>query len=173
MSNNDDSVIAKKQQLLEKWLTGLRILQKGNFLASTHYGKCGKMFGIPVVIMTSIVSSTIFATLGNNPNQNIQIAAGLVSIGATVLSSLQTFLGYADRASSHKEAAVGYGELRTEVQVLLASSLPEIDDLDARIDSIRTRWSALDKASPTLPAWIIKNVTKSGDPGNDPHKARM
>lgn len=144
----------KKEELLEGWHKGLRILQIGNFTASTYYGKLGKRFGVPVVITTSIVSSAIFATIGESQYFAIQLAAGFVSILATVLSSLQTFLGYSERSSSHKEAAVGYGELRTEVQVLLASDLPNVTDLDARIESIRTRWSALDKGSPTLPNWI-------------------
>ncbi len=158
----------KKKVLLEGWHKGLRILQKGNFTAATYYGKLGKRFGVPVVITTSIVSSTIFATMGDSQYSEIQLAAGMFSILATVLSSLQTFLGYSERSSNHKEAAVGYGELRTEVQVLLASDLTAITSLDARIESIRTRWSALDKGSPTLPNWIYtetaKTVTQSKPP---------
>ncbi|NTU57576.1 MAG: SLATT domain-containing protein [Chlorobiaceae bacterium] len=148
----------RKIDLLERWHNGLRILQKGNFMASTHYGKCGKLFGIPVVIITSIVSSAIFATIGKSADSAIQLTAGFISILATVLSSLQTFLGYSERASSHKEAAVGYGTLRTEVQVLLANDLSKVNNLDDRIESIRTRWNALDKSSPTLPQWIFANA---------------
>lgn len=151
----------KKEDLLKGWHKGLRILQKGNFIASTYYGKLGKRFGVPVVITTSIVSSTIFATIGESEYSGIQLVAGFVSILATVLSSLQTFLGYSERSSSHKEAAVGYGELRTEVQLLLASDLPHVTDLEARIESIRSRWSALDKGSPTLPDWIYADAAKA------------
>lgn len=158
-TSNDTSV--KLEELLKGWHKGLHILQKGNFTAATYYGKLGKRFGVPVVITTSIVSSAIFATIGNSEQTSIQLAAGFVSILATVLSSLQTFLGYSERSSNHKEAAVGYGELRTEVQVLLASSLPNVKDLDARIESIRTRWSALDKGSPTLPDWIYIDAAKA------------
>lgn len=151
----------KKEELLKGWHKGLRILQIGSFTASTYYGKLGKRFGVPVVITTSIVSSAIFATIGESQHSEILLAAGFVSILATVLSSLQTFLGYSERSSSHKEAAVGYGELRTEVQVLLASDLPNVTDLEARIESIRTRWSALDKVSPTLPNWIYADAAKA------------
>lgn len=155
----------KKEILLNGWHKGLRILQIGNFNASTYYGKIGKRFGIPVVIITSVVSSAIFATLGESQHREIQIVAGFVSILATVLSSLQTFLGYSELSSSHKEAAVGYGELRTEIQILLASDLPNVSNLDERIDSIRTRWSGLDKGSPTLPKKIYAEAAKAV--GND------
>jgi len=151
----------KKEDLLAAWHKSLRILQTGNFLAATHYGKVGKRFGVPVVIVTSVVSSAIFATMGESQHAQIQFVAGFFSLLATVLSSLQTFLGYAERSSSHKEAAVGYGELRTEVQVLLAGDLSTTADLDGRIESIRTRWTALDKGSPTLPSWAYGQAAKS------------
>ena len=93
--NTTIDTIGKKEDLLEGWHKGLRILQIGNFEASTYYGKLGKRFGVPVVITTSIVSSAIFATMGDSQYSAIQLAAGLVSILATLLSSLQTFLGYA------------------------------------------------------------------------------
>ena len=160
------NVTEKKQDLLKRWHKALRILQKGNFGAATYYGKLGKRFGVPVVIATSVVSSAIFATLGNSEYPQIQLAAGFVSILATVLSALQTFLGYPERSSSHREAAGGYGDLRTEVQVLLASDLSTIADLDDRIESIRTRWNALDKGSPTLPEWIYAKA--AGAVGGDP-----
>lgn len=158
----------KKEDLLRTWHKGLRILQIGNFTASTYYGKLGKRFGFFVVIATSAVSSTVFATIGSSQNTQIQFAAGVISLVATVLSALQTFLGYAERASSHKEAAVGYGELRTEVQVLLASDLPKVADLETRIESIRSRWSALDKGSPTLPDRIYADAAKAAAQSKGP-----
>lgn len=159
--NTSAATIQKKEEILKGWLRGLRILQKGNFTAATYYGKLGKRFGVPVVITTSIVSSAIFATLGNSQCREIQIIAGFISILATILASLQTFLGYAERSSSHKEAAVGYGELRTETQILLTCDLAAVPNLDERIESIRTRWNALDKSSPTLPASIYEATVKT------------
>jgi hypothetical protein len=159
----------KKEEMLKGWLRGLRILQKGNFNAATYYSKLGKRFGVPVVITTSIVSSAIFATLGTQCKE-IQIAAGFISILATILASLQTFLGYAERSSSHKEAAVGYGELRTEVQVLLTCDLMAVPNLDERIESIRKRWSALDKASPTLPTSIYETTARTIENAGQKHK---
>lgn len=155
------SPIIRKVELLEGWHKGLRVLQRGNFAASTHYGKIGKRFGVPVVISTSVVSSSIFATIGDSAHAEIQLLAGAISLLATVLSSLQTFLGYSERSSWHKEAAAGYGELRTEVQVLLASDLAAISDLDSRIESIRARWNALDKISPTIPRGIYEETAKA------------
>ncbi len=162
MSTPEESV-QKKEELLKGWHKGLRLLQIGNFTASSYYGKAGKRFGIPVVIATTVVSSVIFASLGTSDHQVLQIVAGIISIFSTILSSLQTFLGYSERSSSHKEAAAGYGELRTEVQVLLSRDLPTVADLDARIEAIRTRWNALDKGSPPLPDWVRAGATQAAE----------
>ena len=156
-------IVQKKEALLKDWHTGLRLLQIGNFRASSYYAKVGKRFGIPVVITTTIVSSAIFASLGESDHKVLQLIAGFVSILSTILSSLQTFLGYSERSSSHKEAAAGYGELRTEVQVLLSLDLVAVTNLDARIEGIRTRWNALDKGSPPLPDWVRAEASKTAE----------
>ena len=86
----------RKRSLLGQWLIGLRILHLGNFYASKHCTRLNQLFGIPVVITTGIVGSAIFASIGKTQNHTLQICA----ISATVLASLQTFLGYANRASA-------------------------------------------------------------------------
>jgi len=74
----------KKEDLLRGWHRGRRILQIGNFAVSTYFGKLGKRFGVAVVVATTIVGSTIFATMGESQYQVIQFAAGFVSVVATV-----------------------------------------------------------------------------------------
>jgi hypothetical protein len=163
MSENDES-IKKKEDLLKNWLTGLRTLNKGNFVAATYFQKVHRVFGVPVMIATSVVGSAIFATLGKSGESAIQISAGIMSLAATVLSSLQTFLGYAERSSQHKSAAVKYGEVRTEVQWLLAHDLQKVADLDKKIETIRARWNNVDAEAPTLPKWIIEETEAEVSP---------
>ena len=160
--------IQKKAALLADWHRALRVLQVGNFLAATHFGRVGKRLGVPVVIATSAVSSAIFATLGDSEYRGVQLGAGFLSLLATVLSSLQTFLGYGERAAAHKEAAVGYGELRTQVQLLLTNDLAAVADLDDRMESLRTRWNAQDAGAPTLPGWLLAAAEKAAAAGAKP-----
>lgn len=152
--STDTATIQKTEGLLMRWHHGLHILQLGNFKAATYYGRCAKLLGVPVTIATTVVASAIFATLGKSSTWWIQFSAGVLTILAAVLSALQTFLGYGERSRSHQTVAVGYGELRMELQVLLVKDLAQVADLDKCLDSIRSRWSALDKGAPTLPQWI-------------------
>jgi hypothetical protein len=68
--------------------------------ARSHY-LAGKMsqaknirLGVPVMVTTTIVGTTIFATLSKTPDIRWQITTGLLSIAAAVLASLQTFFRY-------------------------------------------------------------------------------
>lgn len=123
-------------------------------MAAKYYGRLNVWLGVPVVVITSVAGSTIFATSGDPATKPVQYAAGAISLLATVLASLQTFLAFGDRAEKHKNAATRYGELRTEIQVLLSTELDQTLELDKRIESIRQRWARVDREAPTLPQRI-------------------
>lgn len=161
-------MIDKKRELLENWHRGLRILHKGNFAAATLYHRSHRLMGILVIIFTSIAGSSIFSTAGKVDQEVLQITAGVFALCATVLASLQTFLGYSEFSEKHKEAAIKYGDLRMEVQTLLAKDLNAMADIDDTIENIRKRWSETDKISPTLPQFIYNRESrlfKSGKSG--------
>ena len=117
---------------------------------------------------STIVGTTIFATLEKSPNVYVGILAGLFSIAAAVLASLNTFLGYSERAEKHKLAAVQYGDLRTEIEQFIAIPPPE-NKLEKVLESFRNRWEIQNKQSPIVSQRLWKKVekafsTKSRDP---------
>lgn len=148
------NVLQEKRALLTAWYRSLRILHRGGFMAAKYYGRLNVWLGVPVVIITSVAGSTIFATSGDPSTKPLQYAAGAITLLATVLASLQTFLAFGDRAEKHKNSAARYGELRTETQVLLSCELDQLPDLNMRIESIRQRWARVDREAPTLPQRI-------------------
>ena len=77
------------------------------------------MLGVPVVICTSIVGTSIFATLSDNPAVIWKIAAGLISLAATVLAALQTFFKFSELSAKHKLAGAEYGTLRRKIDLFL------------------------------------------------------
>ena len=151
---------SRGETLLNMWYRSLRTLQNGHFMASAYYGWVAKALGVPVVIGSSVVSSAVFSTLSEADGDNrIKMVAGGISIFVTVFSSLQTFLGFAERATHHKQAAIGYGSLRTESQVMLVD-IGDISTLQTRLDSIRNRWSKLDEDAPTLKESFVVKAKK-------------
>ncbi len=68
--------------------------------------------------MTSVVGTTIFATLAQGKGSvGIAIATGMLSVAAAVMSALQTFLAYPERALQHKDAANQYALIRREIEI--------------------------------------------------------
>jgi hypothetical protein len=74
--------------------------------------------GIPAILASTIVGTSIFATLNTSPDIRWRIAAGLVALLAASLSALQTFFRYAERAERHRIAAAKYGDLRRRCDLL-------------------------------------------------------
>lgn len=74
------------------------------------------LIGVPVVITTSIVATSIFATLNTNPDIIWKITTGFVSIAAVVLSALQTFFKFSELAEKHRANGVNYSSLRRQIE---------------------------------------------------------
>jgi len=155
------------QQIFKQWYIGIRIPHVSHKLASTHYEKINKALGILVVITTTLVGTTLFATLESSQNTSVQITIGLLSITSAILSALQTFLNFSELAGKHKIAATKYGELRREFDIMIISSSKKEQDFEEFLKNFRLKWNQIDLESPTIPKNIyikardaIKNSNK-------------
>jgi hypothetical protein len=107
--------------------------------------------GVPVVALSAIVGTALFASLAHDVNVGLRIAAGTISVITAVLASIQTFLRFGARAEQHRVAAERWSAIRREIEKVCA--LPPklagdpkqvLDDVGARMDE------AADKA-PAMP----------------------
>src|SRR5262245_65525716 len=89
---------------VQRYRHNAAVVARAHFLAWERYARWNRFFGIPVVIMTALVGTAIFGTLQQNPELHWRILAGGISISATVLAALQTYLNFAEQAEKHKEA---------------------------------------------------------------------
>ena len=95
------------------------------------------VLGVPVIVLTTLVGTSVFASLSTQPDPRLQITTGIASVVAAVLAALQTFLGHSDRAEKHRLAGAKYGALGRQLEELLStgadiSNLPKIREwLDA------------------------------------------
>lgn len=112
--------------------------------------RLGRILGICVVVLATVVGTSVFATIESTPSTAAQVLTGLLSLGAGVLAALQTFLGLDSRASRHRDASVQYGAIRRELEQLRAAGMPA----DAAIADLRRRWDEIDAAAPGVPARI-------------------
>ena len=95
------------------------ITGRGHYLASDVALRRQNWFGIPVVVTTVIVGTSIFATISTDPAIGWKIAAGLITLAAAILSALQTFFKFSEVAERHKASGASYGALRRRFDLFL------------------------------------------------------
>jgi FAD/FMN-containing dehydrogenase len=110
-------------------------------------------FGIPVVVLTTFVGTSVFATLQSDVHVSLRIGLGLISVLAAVLASLQTFLRFGERAEKHRSSAELWAALRREIDEMLAlhpTYLASRGDPKQYLDDLRRRMDEIAQQSPEL-----------------------
>jgi hypothetical protein len=115
--------------LLAEWLRRVVLSSQGHYENAQRLDKFNLFLGIPVVCLSAFVGTSVFASLGKNVESNIRIIIGLISVAAAVLASLQTFLGFSEKAERHKVYGAHYGSLRRKIEVAFTDNTMSEDDL--------------------------------------------
>jgi hypothetical protein len=152
----DDSV----EDLYASWHRRVAAAEHGHRLMADRLRRRYLLLGIPVVIFTTLVGTSAFASISKAQGNSIQglgvdpdivlLAVGTISVLAAILSSLQTFLRYATRAEGHRIAALRYETLRRDMATTLALPREARGLVDRDLDSARQRMDRYAKESPTI-----------------------
>jgi hypothetical protein len=147
------------QERLTRWRNGIKISHDSHKLAAIHYTQLGRALGIPVVILTTIVGTTVFTSIASSGefSTSLQIVAGSLSIAAAVFSSLYTSLNYGELAERHRAISVKYGNLRREIEEILCF-MQNKTDAESIMEDLRARWNAVDLEAPSVPKKIYDSV---------------
>lgn len=143
------------QQILEEWYKRVSVTQLAHYRSASHFGRRNYWLGIPSVILATVVGTTVFATLAKTPDVLTQIAVGIASVTAAVLTSLQTFLGYSERSEKHRLAGAKYGALGREMEILRAKG-DEVGSSD--LEKIGECLKSLAIESPNNPETIYRKA---------------
>jgi hypothetical protein len=145
--------------LLQDWYRRIGIVQKAHFESAMRFGKQNMQLGLPAIIFSTIVGTSVFASLNNdNIPQLAKIAVGLISVVAALLTALQTFLGFSERAEKHRTTAVRYGAVGRQIEQFLQTGSSARQSTDDLVDQIRERLDRLAEESPVLPADIVRQA---------------
>ena len=147
-------------KLLAQWHNGLRIAHIAQSRSAATCELRGRLLGVAVVVLSTIVGTAIFSTLESSPSTAVKIVAGLASVGAGVLAALQTFLGFDQRAAKHREVAAAYGTLRRELETGMAFP-DESAELSELMNAVRTRWDAIDAKAPAISRRTYEAATRA------------
>ncbi len=144
------------ERLYQAWLRRVAAAESGHRRMSGQMWHRYLALGLPVVVLTTIVGTSVFASLATNENGDptasvrVRVIVGSVSILAAVLSSLQTFLRYGVRSEGHRVAAMRYEALRRDMTKNLALPPDARGDPVRELDGVRQRLDRYAKESPTI-----------------------
>jgi hypothetical protein len=132
------------------------IVGRGHYLAAERLARLNRWLGIPVVVITAVVGTTIFGTINQqNVPTHWKILAGMVSLTGAVLSSLQTSLGFAQTAERHKAVASRYRAIKRRLELFaLKYSGAESNQRAvaiADLENLNKELTELASESPNLP----------------------
>src|SRR5436190_23971590 len=101
------------------------LMSNAHYDMAEGYRTRHRKFGLIVVVITSVSGAAALVSLTKlvDPSQDtwMELGVGLLSLAATVLSALQTFLAFSDLQGQHKKAGDGYSIARRGLQKLLTA----------------------------------------------------
>ncbi|MGH8580385.1 MAG: SLATT domain-containing protein [Gammaproteobacteria bacterium] len=139
--------------LLKDWRQRMAAASEAHYKLASGLRRKNLVLGVPVVIFSSIVGTSLFATLAD-PKAAIppmfKITIGSISVAAAILAALQTFLRFGERAEKHVVAADWYAAVRRDVDQVLALSAEERGKPKECFDRVRKEMSKIGQQSPEI-----------------------
>jgi hypothetical protein len=140
--------------LLRDWQRRAAASAEANYSVAQRLAKHNIRLGIPVVALTTLIGTSVFATLEENVAVEWRIIIGVLSALAAVLASLQTFLRFPERAEKHRAAGEQWSAVRREIAQMLAlhpTYLASRGDPKSYLDDLRRRMDEIASQSPEMP----------------------
>jgi hypothetical protein len=161
---------ADVRSLLQEWGRRANASSDAHYDAARHFSQLNYWIGIPAVVLSSLVGSAVFASLEKQVATGYRIGIGFLSVAAAVLSGVQTFLRYAERAEKHRLVGARYGFFVREVEGLLALAPADLAQKGSALDDVRAAQDKLAEEAPGLPHRIWKAARLRYYPHGQEHR---
>lgn len=128
----------KLEDVLENWRLRAWASQIAHYQVAERLRKHHRDLGLPVVILTTAVGTSLFATLNQDKLAlGLRIVVGAISVLAAIFAGIQAFFGFAQLADQHALAADWYSSIRRRIEQVQA--MPRLSRGDARecLDGMR------------------------------------
>ena len=126
----------------------------GYYMAASHAGRNYALLGGSAIAIGAIVSTSIFASITQEPGVAFAIATGLLVVLAAVLSALQTFFGTRlnDDVEANRNAGASFAPFIRELELFWLARAKQSDRAAAIADlhAISDRIAEVEAKSPAL-----------------------
>jgi hypothetical protein len=146
------------EQLLGGWLIHSHKARDRHDLASRTYARGQYALGIPALIVSTVVGTSLFSSLATQ--QVPALWVGLLSIAAAVLTAVQTFLDFGGRSDKHRLAAVKYKSSIRAIEQLTMQLSRGGTVSDDELSDLRSQLDHLEEAAPVVMPKIYDSIEK-------------
>ncbi len=141
--------------LLLAWLRRARESQFAHYAFADKLAWKGQTLGVPVILLTTLVGASALSSVAAEVVPTYaKVIVGALSLLAAVLSGLQTFFKYAERADKHRVFGARYGALRRELEQLHSNG-------GKTNDKVRQALDKLAEDAPAVPESIFRSVDET------------
>lgn len=147
------------EQLLIGWLIHSHKARDRHDEAARRYAKGQFILGIPSLIASTIVGTSVFEAYSSEQVPHIWV--GILSILAAVLAALQTFMDFGGRSDKHRNAAVKYkSSIRLLEESIVRQQTQGSELTHDEIATIRTTLDSLEESAPVVMPKIYGEIEK-------------
>lgn len=141
---------AEIKVLLEKWQKRIRAAHKAHYYVADELEKKHKNFGFIVVFLSTLVGTSVFTTIATETDMlAVKIATGLLSIAATILAALQTFLNYPEKRTAHLMTSTQLSSLKKKIEENLVI-VTDSEKMKILVHEIRAEWDSITQGAPII-----------------------
>jgi hypothetical protein len=164
---------APLEDVLENWRLRAWASQIAHYRIAARLRVRHRVLGLPVVILTTAVGTSIFATLNEvDVHMWLRVLAGSVSLLAAVLAGIQTFFRFDQRADQHVLAADWYASIRRNIEQLQAMPRMWRGDPKECLDGLRKEMNQVGSQFPEIGEKTWNEVAQQFGVGEPPFAER-
>lgn len=161
------------EKVLEDWRLRAWASQIGHYRIAEHLRKRNRELGLPVVILTTVVGTSLFATLSQDTlPMGLRIVVGAISLLAAVFAGIQAFFGFAQLADQHVLAADWYSAIRRRIEQTQAMPRTSRGDARESLDGLRKEMNHVGSQFPEIGEKTWHEVAKKFGIEEPPRRAK-
>jgi len=147
-------------ELIAHWRFRAHRVQLAHYESARKFDRLHLWLGLPAVALSTIVGTSVFASLSKPANITLQIVVGLFSVTAAVLAALQTFFKYSELSEKHRIAGAKFANLEHRLELLGTMPPASADELKKSLTMIEDTWAKLREESPNLPGRVWQRIER-------------
>lgn len=147
--------------LVKDWFRRAREAQQLHYACANYFNNLHYWLGIPTVVLAAFVGTAVFVSLEQDAGGTSKIVVGMISILAAVLASLQTFLGFSERAEKHRLTAASYASVRRSLELLQTFWSDDGVELTTKLHQVKIEMDSLAKSALDVPKKLNQRVRKA------------